>query len=76
MMSCLHSLVFSSIVTIIVSQVENHLSPHGPHKTILRATFGPRAMSLTPLPYRVSVPVAGRCEVDLGGKRMKEVKEF
>ena len=27
-------------------------------------------------PYRVSVPVAGRCEVELGGERMEEVKEF
>ncbi len=27
-------------------------------------------------PYRVSVPVAGRCKVDLGGERMEEVKEF
>ncbi len=25
-------------------------------------------------PYSVSVPVAGKCEVNLGGKRMKEVK--
>ncbi len=27
-------------------------------------------------PYRVSVPVAGRCKVDFGRERMEEVKEF